>query len=347
MPVGTERRALYAAAVLLAVVAVVYVLAPVITLFLLAAFLAYIVNPLVSYAERAKVPRAATILLLLLFLVVVLAALGFALVPMAQKEFATFSAHVPDYVDWVQGQILRATHGRYTLDLHELKQRFLQQWQSVGTDVGRVVSLATDSGLHILSWLARLMLILVVTFYLLRDWEDILETARELVPGRYRARVTAFAAEVDVQLGKLLRGQLSVMIALAIIYTIGLALAGLDLALPIGVMTGFLSYIPYLGFFTGLLTASLAVLLQYHDLMHLVRVFAVFGFAEIMESMVLGPRLVGRSIGLHPVVVIFAVLTGARLFGFAGILLALPVSAVLMVWLERVHARYRRGAWSE
>ena len=343
----TERRVLYAVAILLAAGAVIYVLAPVVTLFLLASLIAYIANPLVSRAQRAGVPRSATILLLLLLLVLAVAALAFALVPMAQREFTTFTAHAPAYMDWLQARILRATHGRYTPDLHALKRHILAQWQGVGADVARLLPVATASGLHILVALARLMLILVVTFYLLRDWDDIGATAVEILPGRYRGPIVRFAGEVDVQLGRLLRGQLTVMIALAILYTVGLSIAGLDLALPVGVVTGFLSFIPYLGFFTGLFTASLAVLLQYHDVRHLLFVFAAFGFGEMMESMVLGPRLVGRSIGLHPLLVIFAVLTGGQLFGFAGILLALPVSAVLMVWLRRVHARYRHSAWSE
>lgn len=343
----TERRVLYIAAGLLALVGVIYVLEPVITLFLLAAFLAYIANPLVSYCERLGIPRSATILSLLLILVVAVTALGVALVPMAQKEFATFTAHAPDYMDWLQAQILHATHGRYTLDLHRLKERILEQWQSVGADVGKVLSVATHSSLHVLAWFARLMLILVVTFYLLRDWDEVISTVGGIVPGRHRDRVRRFAQEVDLTLGRLLRGQLLVMLSLAVIYTVGLSFTGLDLALPIGVVTGFMSFIPYLGFFTGLVTASLSVLLQYHNFHHLLLVFAVFGFAEVMESMVLGPRLVGRSLGLHPIVVIFAVLTGGRLFGFAGILLALPLSAILMVWLRHVHARYQRSGWSD
>ncbi len=343
----TERRVLYAAAMLLAAGAVIYVLAPVVTLFLLSSLIAYIANPLVSQGQHVGVPRSATILLLLLVLVLAVAALAFALVPMAQREFMTFTAHAPAYMDWLQARILRVTHGRYTPDLHVLKRHILAQWQGVGADVARLLPVATASGLHILVALARLMLILVVTFYLLRDWDDIRATAVEILPGRYREPVVRFAGEVDVQLGRLLRGQLTVMIALAILYTVGLSIAGLDLALPVGVMTGFLSFIPYLGFFTGLFTASLAVLLQYHDVRHLLFVFAAFGFGEIMENMVLGSRLVGRSIGLHPLLVIFAVLTGGQLFGFAGILLALPVSAVLMVWLRRAHARYRHSAWSE
>lgn len=344
---GGERRALYTATAVLFGAGMVYVLAPVLTLFLLAALLAYIVNPLVGRLEALHVPRSVTILFLLLSALLAVTALLVTLVPMAKKEVLTFSAHAPDYMNWLQGQIQQATRGRYTLDLPVLKRRILHQWQSVGAGLGKLLSVATYSGLHVLGWLARLMLVLVITFYLLRDWDRMLATIGELIPRRHSERVTRWAREADVALGRLLRGQLSVMLSMAFIYSLGLSLAGLDLALPIGVMTGLISFIPYLGFFTGLLTASLAALLQYHDLAHLLLVFAVFAVSEIMESMVLGPRLVGRSLGLHPVIVIFAVLTGGRLFGFAGVLLALPVSAVTMVWIRHVHEHYQDSAWSE
>lgn len=344
---ATERRVLYGVGILLAVGFVVYVLAPVITLFLLATLLAYIANPLVGRLEQAHVPRSATILFLLLLVVLAVVALLLALVPMAQKEIITFSAHVPQYVAWLQGEVVRLTRGHYTLDLHLLVVHILRQMQNMGSGAGKLLSVATYSGLHILAGLARLLLILVITFYLLRDWDAIIQLIGELLPGRYVKRVGLFARETDVTLGRLLRGQLTLMLSLAFIYSLGLSLVGLDVALPVGVMTGLISFIPYLGFSTGLLTASLAVLLQYHDVHHLLLVFAVFGFAQVMESMILGPRLVGRSIGLHPVLVMFAVLTGGRLFGFAGILLALPTSAVVMVWLRHVHARYQGSAWSE
>ncbi len=344
---GGERRAAYTAMAVLFVAGVTYVLAPVLTLFLLAALLAYIVNPLVGRLEALHIPRSVTILFLLLVAMLAVTALFVMLMPMAKKEVLTFSAHVPDYTNWLQAQIQHATQGRYTLDLHVLKHRILQQWQSVGAGVGKLLSVATYSSLHVLGWLARLMLILVIAFYLLRDWDRILGTIGELIPKRHSEQATRWAREVDVALSRLLRGQLSVMLSMAFLYSVGLSLVGLDLALPIGVLTGLISFIPYLGFFTGLLTASLAVLLQYHDLQHLLWVLAVFMVAAMMESMVLGPRLVGRSLGWHPVLVIFAVLTGGRLFGFAGILLALPISAVTMVWIRHVHERNQDGLESQ
>lgn len=344
---GGERRVVSIAIAVLFAVGAIYVLAPILTLFLLAALLAYIANPLVRRLEALHVPRTVTILFLLLVAMLAVTALLLMLIPMAKKEILTFSTHLPDYTNWLQAQIEHATNGRYTLDLHVLKHRILRQWQSVGAGVGKLLSVATYSGLHVLGWLARLMLILVIAFYLLRDWDRILRTIGELIPRSRREQATRWASEVDHALGRLLRGQLSVMLSMAFLYSAGLSLAGLDLALPIGVMTGLISFIPYLGFFTGLLTASLAALLQYHDLHHLLLVFAVFLVAEMMESMVLGPRLVGRSLGWHPVLVIFAVLTGGRLLGFAGILLALPISAVTTVWIRHVHEQNQDRAWTK
>ncbi|MDA8389358.1 MAG: AI-2E family transporter [Gammaproteobacteria bacterium] len=344
---GVERRLIYAVVFGSVAAFLVYILAPVLTLFVLAGLIAYIANPLVTRLACMGVPRALTILALLALLVVGLIALALALVPMVRRELISFSAHVPQYLDWLHARLLTLTHGRYTLDLGLLKNDLLAQGQSLGAEAGRVLSMATYSGLHVLGWLARMFLLLVVTFYLLRDWDRLWQAVFELVPERHQARARIWAQEVDANLARLLRGQLSVMVALMVIYSGGLALVGLDLALPIGITAGLISFIPYLGFFSGLFAAGLAALLQYHDLRHVLLVLLVFGFGEVMESMVIGPRLVGRSLGLHPVLVIFAALTGAQLFGFVGILLALPISAMLMVWIRHVHAHYRRSAWSQ
>ncbi len=347
MASGAEKRLIYVIMLVAVAAFLVYILAPVLVLFVLAVLIAYITNPLVTRLARIGVPRALTILLLLMLLVIGMGALALALLPMVRRQLLAFSAHVPQYIDWLHAKLLTLTHGRYTLDLGMLKNDLLAQGQSLGTEAGRILSMATYSGLHVLGWLARMFLLLVITFYVLRDWDRLWRAALELVPGRYRMRVRVFARETDANLARLLRGQLSVMMALMVIYSAGLMLVGLDLALPIGISAGLISFIPYLGFFSGLFAAALAALLQYHDVRHVLLVLLVFGFGEVMESMVLGPRLVGRSLGLHPVLVIFAALTGAQLFGFVGVLLALPTSAVLMVWMRHLHAHYRRSAWSQ
>jgi len=180
----------------------------------------------------------------------------------------------------------------------------------------------------------------VVTFYLLRDWDGVLRRLEGLLPPHMRARARALAAETDEVLASFLRGQLSVMLALAGFYSAGLWLLGLDLALPIGLGAGLVSFIPYMGFILGLAAAGLAALLQFHDPLTLLWVVGVFVAGQLLEGMFLTPRFVGTRIGLHPVAVIFAVMAGGRLFGFVGVLLALPAGAALMVGLRHLHEFY-------
>ncbi|MEK7717444.1 MAG: AI-2E family transporter, partial [Pseudomonadota bacterium] len=186
----------------------------------------------------------------------------------------------------------------------------------------------------------NLLLIPVVTFYLLLDWNRLLARSLALVPPRRQTWVANLARETDEVLGSFLRGQLMVMMSLATIYSVGLTLAGLDLALPIGVLAGLASFIPYAGFLGGLIAAALAAYLQFHDWLPLLWVAGVFLTGQVLESLWLTPRLVGNRIGLHPVAVIFAVMAGAQLFGFTGVLLALPAAAVLKVWLRHGHRMY-------
>ena len=204
-----------------------------------------------------------------------------------------------------------------------------------------IMKSVTQSGLVFLAWLANLVLIPVVTFYLLREWDVLVARVGELLPRRVEPTIAMLARDCDEVLGAFFRGQLSVMLALGIIYSAGLWLVGLDLALLIGLVAGLLSFVPYLGFALGLLMAVIATVAQYHDLFHLVPIVLVFGVGQMLEGMVLTPYLVGDRIGLHPVAVIFAVMIGGQLFGFFGVLLALPVAAVVMVLLRYAHRQYR------
>jgi predicted PurR-regulated permease PerM len=184
------------------------------------------------------------------------------------------------------------------------------------------------------------VLIPVVLFYLLADWERLVALLREWVPLRWRVPVDGFMTEADAVLGQYLRGQLSVMLALAIYYSLALRLCGLELALPIGVFTGLAIFIPYLGFGLGLLLALLAAVLQFEPLQALGVVALVYGAGQVLESFVLTPRWVGERIGLHPLAVIFALLAFGQVLGFVGVLVALPASAVLLVALRRLKQQY-------
>ncbi len=320
----------------------IYLLAPVLTPFMVAAVLAYIGDPLVDRLEARKLSRTLAVTLVFIILSLATLVLLLILLPMLERQFVLLGSKLPLYLDTLQQKVLPSLTSYLgvesgTFDLATLKNLVREQW---GGTVKGAFALLSRSGMTLLAWGANLMLIPVVTFYLLRDWDILVARIHELVPRRAEAVVARLARASDEVLGAFLRGQLLVMLALATIYSVGLSLVGLELALLIGMLAGLVSFVPYLGFIVGIAAAGVAALLQFQDLMPLLYVVAVFMVGQAVEGMLLTPLLVGEKIGLHPVAVIFAVLAGGQLFGFVGILLALPVAAVVMVMLRYTHERY-------
>ena len=198
----------------------------------------------------------------------------------------------------------------------------------------------TQSGGAVFAAVLSLFLVPILTFYLLRDWDAIVSHIAALIPSGQRDTVVGLARETDDMLGAFLRGQLLVMLALSLIYSVGLSIVGLEFAIAIGVVSGLVSFVPYLGFVFGIALASLTVALDPEPLWQLVGVVATFTIAQVLEGSLLTPKLVGDRIGLHPVLIIFAVAAGGQLFGFFGILLALPAAAVLSVLVRFAYHRY-------
>lgn len=322
-----------------------YLLSPVLTPFLVAAALAYIGDPLVDILEAKKFSR--TLAVATVFVVLSLVALGLLLilVPMLERQVALLVSKLPQYLDALQNTLLpRLSSGlgleSSAFDLAALKQMIREQWLQSGGAMKGVLGAISQSGMTLLGWFANLALIPVVTFYMLRDWDILVERIHELIPRRYEMTVAKLAKASDEVLGAFLRGQMTVMLALGTIYSVGLWIVGLELALLIGMLAGLVSFVPYLGFIVGIFAAGIAALMQFQELLPLLYVVIVFMVGQSIEGMLLTPLLVGEKIGLHPVAVIFAVLAGGQLFGFLGILLALPVASVIMVMLRYTHERY-------
>jgi len=323
-----------------------YYLSPILTPFLVSAALAYLGDPLVDRLEERGYTRGFAVGLVfvamllggLLALVVGLPALGSQLQALVET--------LPVVLDWLQQEVLPNLlpllgGAEVTLDREGLRALVAQHWQEVGGAIGELVRQLTASWQLLLTLFAYVTLVPVVTFYLLRDWDLLVAQVRELLPRRIEPRVAQLAGECDQVLAEFLRGQLMVMLALAVIYSVGLLLCGLKLALIVGAIAGLVSFVPYLGFIVGITLAGMAAVAQFHDLVHLVWVLVVFVVGQAIESLWLSPWLVGDRIGLHPVAVIFAVLAGGQLFGFFGVLLALPMAAVIVVLLRHTHDAYR------
>ena len=342
------RRWIWLGAALLMAV-LLYSLHNILTPFLIGILLAYLADPLVDRLERLGLSRTWGVVVVFSLFTLILMALLLVLVPMLAKQLVRLYELAPQMLDWLQHVALPWVQHR--LGLADGFWKFDTIKAAIGkhmgqnTDlVGVVLSQATASSLALIAWLANLVLIPVVGFYLLRDWDLMMAKLRSLLPRHREPQIVELAGECHEVLGAFVRGQLMVMLALGVIYSAGLMLVGLELGLLIGMLAGLAAIVPYMGFIIGIGAALVAGLFQFGgDLYPMLGIVAVFMVGQALEGMVLTPLLVGDRIGLHPVAVIFAILAGGELFGFAGVLLALPVAAVIMVLLRHAHDLYKES----
>lgn len=341
---ATQARALAWLALAVAAWWLLDLLAPVLMPFVVAAVMAYALHPVVERLHANRVPRwlGAGVAIALLMLVVLAVAL--MIVPVVTRQLPLLREQIPTLLEqfnlwltpWAQRLGLDAQ-----IDVNlvrDVLQRLVSGHE--GQLIERVLSSVRIGGSAIAAVLGNLVLMPIVAYYLLLDWNGLVQRIKKMVPPRWQARVQRFLDDTDEVLGQYLRGQLLVMGLLAVFYTVALALVGLKLALPIGVFTGLAVFVPYLGFGLGLVLGLLAALLQFQDLWGVAMVAGVYFVGQLLESLYLTPRLLGERIGLHPIVVIFALMAFGHVFGFVGVLIALPASAVLLVAVRRVQAVY-------
>ena len=350
MPIRSDQaQMLFWAAVGLVLLWGLYLLGPVLTPFLAGAMLAYILKPGVEWLARHKCPRGAASALMIVLTLLLAVLLVLILVPLFTKQVNELSLKVPAVLSRLNEQLAPKIQEWFgvtlQLDAQSIKQFLSDHWQSAEGVIPKILSSLKRGGLALVGVLGTLVLIPLVLFYLLLEWDSMIERIDRFVPRRYSAHVRAIARDIDLVLAEFLRGQLSVMGLLALYYAIGLWLGGLDFALPIGIITGLLVFVPYLGFATGLAMAVMVALLQFDNATGMIIIAVVFGFGQVLEGFFLTPKLVGNRIGLHPLAVIFALLAFGQVFGFFGVLLALPASAVLLVALRRVNAAYLAGSF--
>ncbi|MCX7246558.1 MAG: AI-2E family transporter [Burkholderiales bacterium] len=349
---STQKRTAAWAAIALLICFVLWLLTPVLTPFVVAAVLAYALTPLVDSlcsAGRLRLPRVLAVLLVELAFIIVLLGIVLLMVPILAKELPQLREQIPVLLDgfnaWLK-PFLAQFGIKISLDLPSIKGFVLKYLSANAEDtLSSVLNSLRLGGSVAFAIFSNAVLVPVALFYLLMDWHRLVERTLEWVPPRARLAYDSFTNEADTVLGQYLRGQLLVMLVLAVYYSAGLALFGLDLALPIGIFTGLAVFVPYVGFGLGLILATLAGLLEFAATAGvakaLLMVGVVYGLGQLIEGFFLTPRLVGERIGLHPLAVIFALLAFGQLLGFVGVLIALPSSAVLLVALRRAQAHYR------
>ena len=320
-----------------------YLLAPVLTPFVAAALLAYIGDPLADRLERLKLPRTVAVIAVFLLTFLVVGLLVLLVGPLIRSQISALLSALPSIVASVEQDWLpRITE---FMDIESGENvgfgAFLDRYGDMAGSWGStILKSVSKSGGAVAAAVLSLFLVPILTFYLLRDWDTITAHLSALIPSQQRSTVVQLARETDEVLGAFLRGQLLVMLALSFIYSLGLSLVGLKFAVAIGVVSGLVSFVPYLGFVFGIGLAALTVALEPNPLWMMLGVVVTFSVAQLIEGSFLTPKLVGDRIGLHPVIIIFAIAAGGQLFGFFGILLALPAAAVLSVLVRFAYDRY-------
>jgi predicted PurR-regulated permease PerM len=329
-----------------------YLLEPVLTPFLAAAVIAYMLDPLVDRLSEAgyrhwKVGRTLATLLVMSGVILALIGLLLIIIPLLQQQSMLIAQRLPLVVDHFHQQVepwlLQRFGIRFNINPANIQKLVTEHWQTASSMLGSVLLSAGQKGLNLIGMFANILLLPVVLFYFLRDWDDMMAEIGHLIPRDWVGRVKKITKDIDSVVAEFLRGQLSVMLSLCVFYSVGLWLVGLDMALSIGMIAGLLSFVPYLGFALAFILAVLLALLQFASLPDVVPVLLVFGVGQFVESFFLTPILVGDRIGLHPVLVILALMAGGQLFGFAGVLLALPVSAAIAVGVRYTKQSYLRS----
>ena len=325
-----------------------YALSSVLTPFVAGLAVAYFLDPLADRLEGLLKSRSAATALILLTFFVAVFALGVVLFPLLQAQVTGLIARIPDAVD--------AAHRLLDPLVKQIEQELgAQEIQklkdSAGAFTGAAVSWLLDvlkslflGGKAFVNALSLLFIMPVVAFFLLRDWDILVAKVDDLLPRASAKTIREQFAQIDATIAGFVRGQATVCLALGAIYATGLTLVGLEFGLLIGLITGLLAFVPYVGMIIGLLIAFAVALMQFSDPISFVLVAAVFAFGQTLDAAFLTPNLVGGRVGLHPVWIIFALMAGGSMFGFTGVLLAVPVASVIGVLVRFAIGRYRQCA---
>ncbi|OAM33886.1 AI-2E family transporter [Eikenella sp. NML080894] len=331
-------------ALLVAVVFLIVQMRDVLSPFVVAVVLAYILNPLVEKLCRHGVRRGAAAMLVMVFTLLLLVLLLLIVVPMLVQQFGSLLGKMSELANFVQNKALplanRLLGTHWALDEQSLSNWLSSHLGSVKTGLSKALPALLEQGGSLVSSLGNLAVLPFLLYYFLLDWSRWTEGIKTMIPRRYLAAYTRIGGNMDTVLGEFLRGQLTVMLIMGLLYGLGLLLAGLESGFAIGMVAGLLVFVPYLGAFTGLLLATMAALLQFGTWQGLITVWAVFAVGQFLESFFITPKIVGDRIGLSPFWVIFALMAFGSLLGFVGMLLALPLAAVTLVLLREGVAAY-------
>lgn len=330
---------------------VLYLLKPVVIPFVVAFFMAYLFSPLVEQFCKVGLPRWLSISLVFIGIGIMLTLAVWYIIPLVWKQLIIARDSIPVGINWINSTFLPWASATFNIEEMEIDTTHMSsivmdyvQTNYSADSIQAMILRVAQSGLNFIQIGGTVVLIPIIAFYFLLDWQRMLDSLRRLIPRPYEQSTLAVVQECHSVLGAFVKGQFLVMILLGVVYATGLQLIGLEVGLIIGMIAGLASIIPYLGFAVGIVAAIIATFLQFGiDWMQLVLVLVVFMIGQAVEGYILQPFLLGDKIGLSPVAVVFAVLAGAQLAGFMGMLIALPVAAVIVVLLRHLRDYYEKS----
>ena len=343
----TLRRILILAGIAL-ILWVLYLLKPVVVPFVAAFLIAYLFSPLVNVLHRIGLARWFSISIVFIGIGIVVTLVMWYLVPLVWQQLMYARDSIPAGIHWINYTFLPWLSDSFNLvpmeidtdQISSVVMDYVQTNYSADSIQAMLLKLA-QSGLNFIQIGGTIVLIPIIAFYFLLDWDRMLDSLRRLIPRPYEKTTLNIVSECHSVLGAFVKGQFLVMVLLGVVYAVGLQLIGLEIGLIIGMIAGLCSIIPYLGFAVGIIAAVIATFFQFGiDWWQLVLVGIVFMVGQAVEGYILQPFLLGDKIGLSPVAVVFAVLAGAQLAGFLGMLIALPVAAVIVVLLRHIREYY-------
>jgi len=340
-----ERQVAFWVAALAVLIALLWLLSSVLMPFIAGMALAYLLDPIARRAQRLGIPRAVSALVMVIVVIVLMVFAVMTVAPVVSHQYEALSTRLPDYVARLQSLVSDPSDSW-------LRKIFGDQVPDAGKSISALVSQASgfitrflvslwSGGRAVLSMLSLLVITPVVAFYLLCDWERVVVTVDSWIPLQHRDTVRGLGRDIDNAIAGFVRGQAVICLILAVFYAVSLTLCGLNSGFLIGLGTGFLSFIPYVGALTGFLVAAVVAVAQFWpEWTPMLMVVGVFVVGQILEGYVLSPNLVGAKVGLHPVWMMFALIAFGYLFGFVGLLVAIPLAATIGVLLRFAIRKY-------
>lgn len=320
------------------------------TILLVGFFMAYILNPLVLGLEARGLGRSTSAILAMCVVFAICAGLVLLVVPAIFSELAEFSKRAPRYFSKFQEFAVNIFQS-LPLDLPQDWNEFIQlalekireSLPKITYAAGTIISSIFASTVSVISILFKIVLVPIIAYYLLVSFNNIINGAVDLIPPYTRGPIVNKFREIDTVIAAFVRGQSTIALILAVLYSAGFVVIGIDLPVVLGILSGLLFVVPYLGTLVAIVGGSLMAFVKFGDAWHVGYVLLWIGVVQTFESYFLTPRIVGQAIGLNPVVYILVLIVGASLFGFVGMLVAIPVAAVIRVLLISAVEAYRRS----